>query len=246
MLSKRMVCFSVAVCALGGFGLAAAQEGGLKFQNIRWAEDWSQYPEEGIDSVFDPIKKIGLGENSWLSIGGEVRLRSKVWSDLEFAKANDDNFNLLRLFLHTDWHFGEHWRVFLQGKYTDAFTRDLPGGERDALDGDHGDIWYAFIEGNYTFDRLALTFRVGRQELQYGKQRLVSPLDWANNRRIFDSVVVSLAGTDKSWKLDGFVTAPVITNTNDFNDPNDNVILPSSTSVENWVRTRDLTWMHTS
>ncbi len=41
-----------------------------------------------------------------------------------------------------------------------------------------------------------------RQELQYGRQRLVSPLDWANSRRTFDVARASVR--HGSWNIDGF------------------------------------------
>lgn len=51
------------------------------------------------------------------------------------------------------------------------------------------------------------TFRVGRQELLYGDQRHVSPLDWANTRRTFEGLKVMHQGDD--WAVDGFLTALV-------------------------------------
>src|SRR6187397_1802880 len=49
--------------------------------------------------------------------------------------------------------------------------------------------------------------RVGRQELLYGSQRLVSPLDWANTRRNFEGVTFLYKGTD--WNIDAFLTHPI-------------------------------------
>ncbi|MCG8450071.1 MAG: alginate export family protein, partial [Pirellulales bacterium] len=57
-----------------------------------------------------------------------------------------------------------------------------------------------------------LTVRVGRQELLYGAQRVVSPLDWANVRRAFEGVkVITQCG---NWSVDGFYThvVPVVSN----------------------------------
>src|SRR5690606_25534028 len=52
--------------------------------------------------------------------------------------------------------------------------------------------------------------RAGRQELQLGKQRLLSPLDWANNRRIFDAVQLQLRGRDSRWTLTAFSAMAVM------------------------------------
>jgi hypothetical protein len=49
--------------------------------------------------------------------------------------------------------------------------------------------------------------RVGRQEMLYGSQRLISPLDWANTRRTFDGAKIFWRGED--WNLDGFWLRPL-------------------------------------
>ena len=62
----------------------------------------------------------------------------------------------------------------------------------------------------------SLTLRGGRQELQYGKQRLVSPLDWANTRRTFDGAkLIAKAG---DWRADTFLARLVQVQKYEFND----------------------------
>jgi hypothetical protein len=51
-------------------------------------------------------------------------------------------------------------------------------------------------------------WRLGRQELQYGNQRLISPLDWGNLRRSFDGIKVSADLSD--WRIDAFAVRPVV------------------------------------
>ena len=52
-----------------------------------------------------------------------------------------------------------------------------------------------------------MTFRFGRQELLYGAQRLISPLDWSNTRRTFEGF--SLLTKGDFWDIDAFATRPV-------------------------------------
>lgn len=178
------------------------------YNNLRFEEDWSQLPEDGTGDWTDAIKKIELTDSLWLSLGGEVRMRYESWENFGFNRVNDDEFTLFRTFLHADLHIGEHWRIFVEGRYSTVNNRDLPGGKRAVLDIDEGDFWNTFIEANYDVGSAAMKVRLGRQELQYGKQRLVSPLDWANNRRIFDAGLVRFNG-DSGWQLDVFVSSPV-------------------------------------
>lgn len=223
MKSTKLSCAFLAVLGtIISFSFNAwAQKGVPSYNNLRFEEDWSQFPPEGSDSVFDPIKKIELSDNVWMSIGGELRTRFEVWNNFGFNDANNDAFTQYRAFLHTDLHVGEHWRFFLEGRFSGLTKRDLPGGRRDALDADYGDIWNAFVEAEYDVGGVNLVARAGRQELQYGKQRLVSPLDWSNNRRIFEGGLVKLSGDDGMWSADLFVTSPVIIDRHEFNEHDD-------------------------
>jgi hypothetical protein len=179
------------------------------FTNLRYDEDWSQYEPDDGGTWFAPIKHLTLSENVWLSLGGDARVRWEYWNGVNFDNDFEDNFLLYRTFVHADLHLGEHVRLFTQGRFSDIESRDLPGGNREALDYDQGDLWNTFLEVSVPAGELKLTARGGRMELQYGKQRLISPLDWSNNRRIFDGGLLQLAGPEGRWKLDAFVTKPV-------------------------------------
>jgi len=61
--------------------------------------------------------------------------------------------------------------------------------------------------------------RLGRQELGFGRQRLVSPLDWANARRTFDGLTLEWLGED--WHTTGFVNRPVKVRADDWNSHQD-------------------------
>lgn len=178
------------------------------FQNLRFTEDWSAFDPAQSDHWSAPVKHIELGDQLWVSIGGEQRIRYESWNNAGFNSDNDDDYTLFRTQLHADIHYGENWRVFLEGRMTTVNNRTLPGEKRAALDIDEGDFANAFIEGKFDAFNTNMTVRLGRQELQYGKQRLISPLDWANNRRLFDGGVLSIQG-ESGYKADFFVTSPV-------------------------------------
>lgn len=173
------------------------------FQFLRFNEDYSSYRDAPRDELgfFDSIKHIPLNEagDAYLSIGGRTRARFEAWDNFGFgAPANDsDEFLLWRAFLHADFHLGENLRVFVEGKTAQSTDRDLPGGRR-TLDVDSLELQQAFAD--ITFDlsgSATLTLRPGRQELLFGKQRLVSPLPWGNTLRHWD-------GVSAIYKRDGF------------------------------------------
>lgn len=212
-----LVAVSTGIVSIG----AAAQEGPPAYQNLRFNEDWRSTPEDGYGDFFDPIKNIRLSDSSTLSVGGQIRLRHEVWSNFGFNHANDDTFLAWRSFLHTDWRFGDHLRLFVEGKTANLTERELPGGRRAALDEDELDLWNTFLQLDYSPGEYTVMVRAGRQEMQYGRQRLISPLDWASNRRIFDGVRFTLARPSKKWSLDGFWTIPVQLRRHKFNQTND-------------------------
>lgn len=197
------------------------------YQVLRQNENWSGLAAQDNNSggdPFDSIKFIPLNDDGsfWISFGGQVRFRAEAWDNFGFgAPANDsDVYPLTRFFYHTDMHFGSHVRLFVEGKSAFVNDRDLPGGSR-TLEEDKIALQNAFVEFSFAFsDDRKFSFRAGRQELLFGKQRLVSPLNWANTRRTFDgfSSTVKIEG----WSLTGFWTRPVVIRQSSFNknDPN--------------------------
>ncbi|MDP6438029.1 MAG: alginate export family protein [Candidatus Brocadiia bacterium] len=205
----------VAVCSHLSAAEGTAPSERPAYQTLRQNEDWS-FLADGVpqeEDFFDPIKHIPLNEDGsiWVSFGGQLRLRTEAWSGFGFGAPpgvdHDDVFLQTRLFLHTDVRLGEHLRLFLQGKSAHSTNRSLPGGRR-TLDVDELDLQNAFVDVIFPLWRDGeFTFRAGRQELLFGKQRLVSPLDWANTRRTFDGVsgILKLEG----WTVTGFWTRVV-------------------------------------
>lgn len=212
-----------AVCIVASHA-AHAQEAPA-FQNLRFEEDWSNFDKTQSDHWTSGLKMIQnprISDSFWMSVGGEQRFRYENWDSFGFNELNDDGFLMMRTQLHADIHVNKTFRVFLEGRYTNLTDRDLPDGKRAPLDWDQGDIGNAFAEGVFDVGIYDVTARLGRQELQYGKQRLISPLDWANNRRLFDGGLVSVK-SESGHKVDAFFTAPVdvLPDHGEFNDTSD-------------------------
>ncbi len=192
-----------------------------KFQTLRFQEDWSGFDPQKGDDYWDDIKHINLNDDGsvWVGIGGELRYRAENWESFGFSNAEsaDDTFGLGRLQLHTDWHFGENFRVFIEGESAFATDRDLPGGRR-GLDVDMLDLQNAFADIIFPLssDDAKVTLRLGRQGLLFGKQRLVSTLPWANSQRSWDGGRVILE--TNGWRVDGFYTRYTPTTKYEFND----------------------------
>ncbi len=195
-----------------------------KYQVLRYNENWSKLAEDDKADSFDGIKYIELGNdgNAWLSNGGQLRERIEAWSGFAFGDNNDDLFDLHRIFLHGNLHLGPNVRIF--GEFINALStnRDLPGGRR-GLNVDSVDLLNAFIDFKFPLDDANLTLRMGRQEFLFGKQRLISPLPWANTMRRWDAVSAILS--TENWEIHAFASKFVPVDKYDFNKNDDNNIL---------------------
>ncbi len=182
---------------------------GPKYLNLRCDEDYTYLdgePGTYREDFFDPIKNIHLGDDWRLTLGGEFRYRMEAETNKAFgARARtQDTFNLYRYMIHADLKYKDVFRVFAQGATSYDDERDYaPRG----IDENRWDLQQLFVDVKVLGPELPLTLRVGRQELQYGKQRFLSPLEWANVRRRFDAVKLFAHG--EKWDVDMWYAKPV-------------------------------------
>jgi hypothetical protein len=154
-----------------------------------------------------PYDECGRLQGFMFSLGGEERVQVKN----EIGGANgrfnglDDNYQLLRTRVYGDLWYKDWIRVYVEYLDAQSFNQDRPPL---ATDVGHSQIQNAFVDLKFgSIDDNPIYGRVGRQELLYGSQRLISPLDWANTRRTFDGAKVFYRSED--FDLDGFWVRPV-------------------------------------
>lgn len=201
------------------------------YSPVRWTEDYAYLRNPARRTyAFDPIKYIALNPTGdwYLSLGGQARYRYELFNNTNFGAGpqDDTGFHLTRLFAHADLHLGQNLRGFFQLR--SAMEDGRFGGPRP-VDVDEFDVQQAFVDfklplfGGVGEAGSAVTVRAGRQELIYGAQRLIGPLDWANMHRTFDGgkAMVKLSRTHS---LDLFVVHPVITENEEPNPTNRDVI----------------------
>jgi len=198
-------------------------------KGVFYANDFSYLNDPGYhgSSLGDALKLMPLGQcGEWgtLDIGGQLRLRyhGELGMGREGAAGTarfqdtDNDFLLTRLRLYSNWKLNDRVRVFAEGIYADA-TDD--GGDYFPrnIDENRGDFLNLFIDLKLTDN---LTARLGRQELLYGTERVLSPLDWANTRRTFDGA--RLLYREGDWAVDNFFTYFVPVDVDDFDESGDN------------------------
>ena len=152
----------------------------------------------------EKLKRIELGEHFLFSTGGEFRTRYNSETNTRLLGKND-TYQLFRGRAYTDLWYEDMFRVYAEFYYGDTIWQDVAPYARDVNRGDiqslFVDVKVGELDGNPGY------VRVGRQELVYGSQRLLSAVDWGNNRVRFEGV----KGFYRSDKLDAdvFATRPV-------------------------------------
>jgi len=155
----------------------------------------------------DVFKQLRPGRRGLLDLGGEYRLRDHHEFNLRGRNltGQSDDFLLQRTRFYGNLKMGDSLRLY--GEALDSatsFQRHAPLTTEEngiealnlfadlrLVDGERGELWG----------------RVGRQELAYGGERLVSPAEWNNVLRTFDGAKLFWRGRD--WNVDGFWVRPV-------------------------------------
>lgn len=212
-MKNRILQTALCLAATCGNALAAeTAKPPVVFQNLRY--DDSQATREA--SLY--YTKLGLSEVSDLSVGGQVRVRGEWWDNFNTKPANDDEFALTRIRLHADARILPALRFFVEARSALTYDRDIAtpdGSGKRPIDEDSLDLENAFGDITIGGD-IKATARIGRQELNYGSQRIIGVLDWANTRRTFDGARLIVKGD--GWQADTFATRLVQIQRYEFND----------------------------
>ncbi len=200
---------------------ASAQDAQSPYRPVRYDDNFTYlHDPTKRDDFWDPVKYIQLGDpDTYVTLGGELRERLDDYSEPLFGlvRRRDHLTDILqRALLNADLHLGTHVRVFLQlGNYVVAGKRDLTG----PADQDRLALQQAFLDMTFPAGSGTFTVRIGRQEMAFGTQRLVSVREPLNIRRSFDGVDAIYQVDDA--RVDAFVTRPVKNQIGPFGDEPD-------------------------
>jgi hypothetical protein len=165
-------------------------------------------------SVFEP----------W-DLGGQFRARVEYKNyfaaagqpgAVDFAAQGDrDNaYLLLREKIHVGYTPIPWLSVFAEGRDSSAQNDDRkPSPDVDQLDLHQG---YLRLGDAKSFP---VSAKIGRQEMQFGDERLIGNADWNNIPRSFDAARITYAS--EPLQVDGFVSRPVIPRDDRFNIGNE-------------------------
>jgi hypothetical protein len=208
--------------------------------DFRYVDD----PKRNQDvDIFEKMHRIYLGANdNWLlGTGGEFRYRLN--NEINSRGTGVDNrYDLTRLREFVDLWYCDDFRVYAEIISAQSFNQDLPPL---AVDRNYFDFLNLFFDLKVFEDSAGVPWYVrgGRQELAFGSQRLISPLDWVNTRRTFEGV--RAFRHSEKFDVDLFWVQPVIPNASRFDsvDRNQNLAGLWTTYRPNTNTTWDLYWL---
>ena len=123
----------------------------------------------------------------WLSLSGSFRLRPEARWGRRFEEGDNEGYALTRLRVAVGVQAGRWARFFVEGQDSRAPGLATPGTTlRDWADLYQGYAEVGSLKG-------PVRVRVGRQEMPFGAERLLSRNPWRNTGRSFDAVRVMVS-----------------------------------------------------
>ncbi|MBV7531809.1 alginate export family protein [Chitinophaga sp. sic0106] len=178
----------ITIAIFTGCAVSSAQQMPA-FKPLRYDEDYSLLKTDTTPTWYEKMKYTPLSGNSAVSFGGEVRfqyffIQNEAWGE---EPKDEDGYTLSRFLFHTDIRLGKWFRAFAQLQSSMANSKPATS----PVDEDPLELHQAFAELHMLSSaQKNLVVRLGRQELMYGSQRLVSVRESPNNRQSFDAARV--------------------------------------------------------
>jgi Alginate export len=187
--------------------LVNAQNQNNPISGLRYNDNFNFIKTDSVKKGFDKLKHIPLGKNSTISFGGELREQYQYFENQNFGDV-PPTFEKVsvgqlwhRAMAHTNIEIGNKWRVFVQLNSTYRFFNPNPYTE---IDEDRFSIHQAFVDYNFTPN---WQFRVGRQEMGYGNNRLLTFREGPNTRLTFNAAIIKYKNDTR--KIDFLALTPV-------------------------------------
>jgi hypothetical protein len=158
-----------------------------------------------------PSKEVNKVLPKWLRFSGEYRMRLEEHTAYSFTPGVNDGFLLSRLKLNIEIKPTPWVSAFVQAQDSSPISiapAHITTSIKDPLD-----LHQAYIQFQ-NGEKSWIRFRVGRQEMRYGQERLIGVSDWVNAPRVFDGFRL-VVGTDKDH-VDVFSTSVVVNNSTAF------------------------------
>jgi hypothetical protein len=184
---------------------------------LRANDNFNYLKNDTLKKGFDKLKHIQIGKNANISFGGELREQYQYFDNLNFGDVPPTTKEISvgqlwhRVMVHGNVELGSKVRIFTQ--LSSTFRLFNPNPITPEIDENRLSLHQAFID--YSFNKNWI-IRVGRQEMGYGNNRILTFREGPNTRLAFDAAIVKYK-TDKR-KIDFLAVTPVISKQYGFDD----------------------------
>jgi hypothetical protein len=168
------------------------------------------YPREQQQVYADYPQTRGMvqkwhqeGLPSWMSLDGQIRLRTEDFTSYNYIPGNDRIYELTRIYGGLTVRPASHLTGYIQ--FIDAHALGLPvnsvaGNMRDTFD---------LRQGYLEFHQNNIRLYAGRRELRFGSERVIGISDWTNVSRTFDGFIGHFGDRTDKNNVDVFSTSVV-------------------------------------
>ncbi len=167
--------------------------------------------------IGDSFKNLSGPRGRAFSIGGQNRWRAQFERNMRGLGLTgvDDDFLLRRTRVYGDFQLGRDIRFYAE--LIDADSTEENFNPRP-IEVNRTDMLNLFFDARLLVNEYGeWSTRIGRQELVFGAQRNISNLDWANTRRTFEGVRMTVK--NDCYSIDGFWTNPMRISDRSFDSP---------------------------
>jgi len=180
--------------------------------DFRYLDD----PNYKSEDFFDRFHNVHLGDDWLFGTGGQADWRHMHQDNSRLTGTTND-YDLYRARIYADLWYRDIFRFFVETISATSGPQSLPPLKTDL---DHFDFLNAFIGIKIgELDNHPIYVRGGRQELLYGSERLITPLEWGNTRQTFQGV--RALWSNEYLDADVFWVQPVIPNPGGFSSIDD-------------------------
>ncbi len=142
------------------------------------APAYAMYPQ--TQGKVEPLKLESLP--SWMSLDGQVRLRTEDFTSYGYKPGNDRIYELTRIYGGVTVRPTSYLTGYMQ--FMDAHALGLPVSSVASNMRDTFDLRQGYLEYHNEDNNLRLY--AGRKELKFGNERVIGISDWTNVSRTFD------------------------------------------------------------
>jgi hypothetical protein len=201
---------------------------------LRYNDNFSAVKNETNKTGFNKLKHIPLGKKANISFGGELREQYQYFDNLNFGDVPPTTKEISvgqlwhRIMMHSNIELGKKFRVFTQLNSTFRFLN--PNPITPEIDENQLSLHQAFIDYNINQN---WQVRIGRQEVGYGNNRLITFREGPNTRLAFNTAIIKYKTAKR--KIDLLAITPVVSMQKVFDDVSFKDYVFGVYATENWM-----------